>query len=144
MKDDKRKLELARLLAHDASSDSLVRNYLDKCTALFKLVLSPDEVKSKHIQVQKLFDSAASDILNVIVDTINEKFTLEELEYINSIMNNPIFEKFNNLWKSKETSDILFAIADKRAARLVRELNELFPPTTETSSALPASGSHLN
>jgi len=127
MEDSKRKTELARSLAISASSESLIRSYLDRSTMLFSVVITPAEIKAKEVEVQKAFDDATNDILEHIVKTVENDFTLEELEKLDSMMNDPLFSRFNNFWKDEKSTNVLIAIANERAIKLVKELNLMFP-----------------
>ena len=145
MEDNERKRELATFLAITASTESLIRSYLDKSTVLFSLIVKPGEAAAKKDKIKKAFDDAINDIMEHIVQTIQDGFTLKELEKLNLIMKDPIFVRFNNFWMEEKATDILFAIANKRAEKLVDELNELFPaPGVPITKELPKDKSQLN
>lgn len=134
MKDNNdRKQELVRSLAITESAELLIRSYLNRVSMLFSLVVKPEELQSKQEKLNNIFDSAVNDIMDHIVRVVGDDFTLEELEKLNTMMHDPVFVRFNNFWKyDNNVTKVLFVVADKRAAQLVKELNELFPVENST------------
>ncbi|HUU86329.1 MAG TPA: hypothetical protein VMX17_01080 [Candidatus Glassbacteria bacterium] len=145
MKD--KKTELARSLAISASSETIIRNYLDRSTILFSLVITKNEVQEKKDEIQKAYNNATNDIMEYIIESIKDDFSLKELEKLNLIMEDPLFIKFNDFWKdNSKATEFLYSVADKRAAELVRELNEMFPAEYPSSKETlpPKDKSQLN